>query len=401
MKFENRWRFYTYESDKTLDREAHTAANRETNMETIKRVKFRHFRTVLLFLALTFIFLCSGNSFAETGNAVHSGKHAPAARSTTVPGIKSSGAPVKSPAPPAPQVKSQTGPDSPGRPGQKKGDRELLWKMTSDSGATLYLLGTIHVFKPSDYPLPEEMEKAFAKARALIVEVDVTRQDPRFTQAFVAQRGLYSPPDNLLDHISTSSRLLLQNYCTKRNIPLVNLSRMRPWLIGLTIVQKEMEALGYVTSSGIDLHFLNEAHKLGKKVINLETMEFQLNLFASLPQDLQEMDLNLTLVELARLPSDAAEMMKAWWEGDDRGLDDVLSRDIKEHPELAPVQEKLLYERNITMAEKLEAYLKGGTDTYIVAIGSGHLVGDRSVIALLKKRGFKVSQIQVGDKIDD
>src|SRR5271155_5015299 len=45
----------------------------------------------------------------------------------------------------------------------KKGAKELLWQVTSPQGGVLYLLGTVHVFKPEDYPLPVEMEKAFSK----------------------------------------------------------------------------------------------------------------------------------------------------------------------------------------------------------------------------------------------
>lgn len=281
----------------------------------------------------------------------------------------------------------------------KKGGKELLWKMTSDSGVTLYLLGTIHVFKPEDYPLPDEMEKAFAKARALIVEVDLSKADPNFAQSFMAEHGKYPPSDSLTEHLSSNGIKLLHEYCAKRNFPFAMLVRVKPWFAALTVLQMELARLGYVPTSGIDLHFLNEANKQGKEIISLETMEFQLNLFANLPDDLQEMDLDLALVDLGKLETDAGYMMKAWREGDDKSMDELMTRDIKEHPELAPVQEKLVYERNVTMAQKLETYLKAGKDTYMVAIGSGHLVGDRSVIALLKQRGYRVTQVIAGDAI--
>ncbi len=316
-----------------------------------------------------------------------------AAPGTTAAQQAKAGATVKK----APEVHANTATSA--KTKRKKGDGELLWKVTSDSGATLYLLGTIHVFKPEYYPLPDEMEKAFAKARALIVEIDMTKVDPKTTQSIVAQRGLYAPPDNLTQHLSASSTKLLQDFSERRNLPFNNLTRMKPWLVAMQVLQTELQQLGYVSSSGIDLHFMNEANKSGKKVIGLEALEFQLNLFANLPDDLQEQFLTLGLIDLTNLPTDAQDMMKAWNDGDDKKLEELLNKDVKEHPELEPVQEKILYERNITMAQKLEAYLKGGTDTYVVAIGSGHLVGDRSVIALLKKQGYKITQVHVGDQI--
>lgn len=35
------------------------------------------------------------------------------------------------------------------------------------------------MFKPQDYPLPDEMEKTLARAQTLIVEMDVTKRKPR------------------------------------------------------------------------------------------------------------------------------------------------------------------------------------------------------------------------------
>jgi uncharacterized protein len=357
----------------------------ETIMKIGMQDHFRRLWAIVLFVLLSCALAATHSLAASPGTTAV----APKSHATTAAQHKPAALPAK----------TETGATKATKPRRMKGDRELLWKMTSESGATLYLLGTVHVFKPEDYPLPAEMEKVFEKARALIVEVDVTKTDPRFSQAFVAQRGLYPASDNLMEHVSTSSRILLQDYCTRRNIQLARLVRMKPWLVALTVLQMELARLGYVPSAGIDVHFLNEANTKGKKIISLETMEFQLNLFASLPDDLQEMDLNLSLVDLGKLPTDAGEMMRAWMDGDDKAMDEVMTKDIKEHPELSPVQEKLLYERNITMAEKLEAYLKGGTDTYLVAIGAGHLVGDRSVLALLKKRGYSVKQVLVGDEI--
>ena len=342
---------------------------------------FRQLRTLIIFVFLLVLF-AAGRSLSSPSTST---AKTPGA---TVPAVKTGAA-----------ATSKMSAAKSSKPQRKKGDRELLWKLTSESGATLYLLGTVHVFKPQDYPLPEEMEKAFARAHALIVEVDVTKTDAKFTQTFVGQHGIYPPSDALSQHLSGDSRKLLQEYCLKRNLPFNGLNRMRPWIVAITVLQKELELLGYSPAAGIDVHFLNEANNLGKKVISLETLEFQLNLFANLPDDLQEMDLALSLVDLSKLPTDAGQMMKAWMTGDAEAMDDVMTKDIKEHPELSPVQERLLYERNITMAQKLEAYLKGGQDIYLAAIGSGHLVGNRSVISLLTKRGYKATQVLVGDDI--
>lgn len=282
----------------------------------------------------------------------------------------------------------------------KAGSKICLWKVSSESGAVLYLLGTIHIFKQEYYPLPVEMENAFQKARALLLEIDMSKQDKTKTQMLIREKGLYGAGDNLSQHIKPDTFAMLQQYCQKNSVPMENIMRMKPWLAGLTIMQLELQRLGYSMNAGIDLHFMNEALAAGKKVIGIETEEFQLGLFASFSQDLQDSLLKLTLIDLSKLKDDAGEIMTTWNSGDDSAMEDVLNKSVREHPELAPVQEKLLYERNETMAEKLSLYLKGASgDVYLAAIGTGHLVGSRSVVEALAKRGFKVKQILVGEDI--
>lgn len=279
----------------------------------------------------------------------------------------------------------------------KAGNKIFLWKASSESGPTLYLLGTIHVFKNDYYPLPDDMENAFKKSRALLVEIDISKSDPELTKQLVNQKGVYAAGDNITNHISPETSKLLQDYCSKAGMPFANIVRLKPWVVALTITQQELQRLGYSINAGIDRHFIDEANAIGKKVIGIETEEFQLGVFTSLSEELQDKMLKLTLVDMNLLPQDAGDMMKAWLQGNESALDELMTKDVREHPDLAPLDEKLLYERNISMEKTLESYLKGSpSDVFLVAIGSGHLAGARSVIDILKQKGYKVEQLSAG-----
>ncbi len=279
----------------------------------------------------------------------------------------------------------------------KPGSKIFLWKASSESGPTLYLLGTIHVFKNVYYPLPDDMENAFKRARALLVEIDISKSDPEVTKQLVNQKGVYGAGDNITNHISPETAKLLQDYCVKSGMPFANIARLKPWVVALTITQQELQRLGYSINAGIDRHFIDEANGIGKKVIGIETEEFQLGVFTSLSEELQDKMLKLTLVDMNLLPQDAGDMMKAWFQGNESALDQLMTKDVREHPDLAPLDEKLLYERNVSMEKTLESYLKGSpSDVFLVAIGSGHLAGARSVIDILKQKGYKVEQLSAG-----
>ncbi|MEO6517685.1 MAG: TraB/GumN family protein, partial [Pseudoxanthomonas sp.] len=46
----------------------------------------------------------------------------------------------------------------------------LLWKV-SDADNSVYLLGSFHLLKPSDYPLSKDVARAFADAESLVFEL--------------------------------------------------------------------------------------------------------------------------------------------------------------------------------------------------------------------------------------
>lgn len=280
----------------------------------------------------------------------------------------------------------------------KAGSKLFMWKATSESGAILYLLGTVHVFKPEYYPLPDEMEKAFNKASALLVEINATKSNPAAAQAILRQKGLYTPPDNLSQHLDPVVCARVEKMCTELNLPFERMKMFKPWFVVIQATLAEVTKLGYSTKDGIDLHFMNEASSAGKKIIGLETEEFQLNLFADFPAELQEKWLQMETEEAGKMAEEAGKLMKAWQDGDDKGIDEITVKELQEHPEFAPVQDKILYERNGTMAEKLELYLKG-KGVYLCAVGAGHLSGDRSILSILKQKGYQITQVKVGDAI--
>jgi hypothetical protein len=44
------------------------------------------------------------------------------------------------------------------------------------------------------------------------------------------------------------------------------------------------------------------------------------------------------------------------------------------------------------MTSKIQGYLNSG-GTYFVIVGSGHLIGERGVVELLKAKGYEVEQL--------
>lgn len=278
-----------------------------------------------------------------------------------------------------------------GEPQAGQGERLFLWKAVS-AEATVHLLGSIHVGLPDFYPLPAEMEQAFAAADNLVVEVNMAAMDRATMQKAVMEKGSYSGDDTLSQKLSKPTLEMLTAYCEKNGMALAALNKFKPWLVGMTLAMVEIQKAGFRPDLGIDMHFIKAAGK--KPILELESANSQFDLLSSFPDELQDAMLKNMLGESGKVREKFGKMAAAWKKGDVDELDEmVLKSELKKYPELKPFHEKLFDERNVQMAGKIGGYLKG-KGSYFVVVGAGHLIGEKGIVTLLKKQGFTVEQVR-------
>jgi len=267
--------------------------------------------------------------------------------------------------------------------------KTFLWEVKSDT-ATAYILGSIHFLKESMYPLDPSIENAFNKADTLVVEVDISGSDAAKIQEMMLMNSLYSDGSTLKDHVSSDTFDLAKKTFDELGVPMETVQILRPWALALTLTTMELMKLGYDQEHGIDKYFLGKA-RTGKKIVALESAEFQVSLLSGLSDEDQEAFLAYTIKDLNKMSESVESMGKAWTSGDSDALESVLLQNVKDYPRFEYIYEKLIYDRNKTMTEKIDGYLKD-KGTYFVVVGAGHLVGKRGIINSLKDKGYKVSQ---------
>lgn len=264
--------------------------------------------------------------------------------------------------------------------------RGLLWEVRGQ-GCTAWLLGSVHVADESIYPLSTTIENAYRRADVLAVEADVTAPLSPEAQA-ILESAVYPEGQSLDDDIPQEQ----QRDLAEHGIDLSPFRHMRPWFAIMAAMQGRLAEMGLRPDLGIDLHFLERAHGQGKPVVELEGMARQLRDI----QSLVEMDykgfVHYTLQDLDRLEEDLSVFLKAWKTGDEALMEERLFMDLRADPGLRPFFEKLFFERNVGMARKVEGYLASGRD-HLVVVGSGHLVGERSVVDLLRRAGYDVRRL--------
>lgn len=266
--------------------------------------------------------------------------------------------------------------------------KNFMWKVRSKT-ATVYLLGSIHYLRKEAYPLNIAIEDAFSRSNVLAVEANVNDPDKLFFSKFI--EGVFYPGEDTLDkHVSRQTYELVTRESGKYGLPIEIIEKEKPWFLALTLTALELLRSGFEPQYGIDMHFLSKAGQ--KRVIELESLDQQVDLLSNFSDSEQEAFLVYTIKELDTLGSESDRLLRLWKAGDAAGLESMLSKSAVEDRATASVYEKLIYARNRSMTAKIEEILRS-KDTCFVIVGAGHLVGKKGVVELLREKGYAVEQM--------
>jgi uncharacterized protein YbaP (TraB family) len=278
-------------------------------------------------------------------------------------------------------------------PAQPKPRRFLMWKATSPS-ATVYLVGSIHVGDSSMYPLPKEVESAFAAARVLAVEINIKNADRAKMIGLVQKYGVYTDDDVLAKHLSKETQAALDEYCTRHNVPRMGMEKLKPWLVAISIAQMAWQQAGEDPSLGIDMHFLDES-KPPQRIDELETMESQFSIFAEATEEEQQSMLASILKQGDKMKDLITRMQTAYTSGDPGSLEKIMQE--QNDVGSKSLEKKFVDDRNVAMTGKMEEYLKG-KDPVFVVVGAAHIIGDKGIAKQLRDKGYKVEQVTLEAK---
>ena len=209
------------------------------------------------------------------------------------------------------------------------------------------------------------------------------------TQASLLQAGMCPPGETLGQLVGKDTYSALQSWLKNTGTPPSMLDQMKPWLASVTLVALELQKLGFNPSQGIDEHFFSRADADKKEIRGLETVDFQISLFANLTREESELFLKSMLEDTDRFPKIFADVIEAWKTGDAAKIEPLLLEITKKYP---AIYKKFLTDRNRVWLPKIEELLARDKNVLIV-VGMAHLVGSDGLVQLLKKKGIQVEQL--------
>ncbi len=271
---------------------------------------------------------------------------------------------------------------------QPKAKKNFLWAVKGNN-TTIYLLGSIHLLKSDSYPLDRRIEDAYRDCKKIVFETDIDALKDPSIQVTMQNLALYPEGQTLKQNLSPQTYSLLEKKVVAAGLPMDHLNRFKPWFCGVTLTALELQRLGFDPQYGVDAYFFTKAKKDGKEMIFLETVEYQLELFAEVGDYDEESLLRQMLKDLEVVETMLSGMVSAWENGDAAKFESIFGMSFKDYPN---VYNRFVIQRNREWINKLEDLLGHG-GTALVVVGAGHLVGPENVLQLLKNRGYTITQI--------
>ncbi|WP_299199872.1 TraB/GumN family protein [uncultured Amphritea sp.] len=265
-----------------------------------------------------------------------------------------------------------------------------VWKVSSGDNV-LYVGGTIHVLRQSDYPLPVEFDRAYLRADRLYFETDLEQLHAPEVMQRMQQAVRYPAGISGLDkRVSAALYKRIEKVWAQYGLPPEAMVGLRPSGIVITLTMLNLQQIG-VDAQGIDDFYHSRALADAKPVGGLESVDQQIRLLSGMGAGDEEKFMSTSLDELKQSGGLVDGMVDAWRRGNLADLDHLVLEDMRRD---SPAEfRQLMVDRNRKWLPQIETMLRDRPVEFVL-VGSGHLAGDEGVIHQLQQRGYQVEPLQ-------
>lgn len=269
-------------------------------------------------------------------------------------------------------------------------ENSLLWEITGkDLTTPSWLYGTIHLIGKDDFFLTDSTKAFIERSKMVTFEINMEDMTDLSAQLGLLMQAFMEGGKTLKDLLSEEDYKLVQEHFQEIGLPLFMFERIKPMFL---TVMASGDMSPTAMSSGdmlsYEMEIMELAQKTNKKMGGLESMEFQMSVFDSIPYDAQAQMLVESIKSTDAGDEDFAKMVKLYKNQDIQGMVKMMGNDegISEYEDL------LLNTRNKNwipvMGEMMQA------QPTFFAVGAGHLGGENGVVALLRKEGYTVKPVR-------
>lgn len=270
---------------------------------------------------------------------------------------------------------------------------QILYKVEGKGAkAPSYVFGSHHLSPISVVEESGAMEY-FNQTEQVVGEIDLTIDPIKLSMAL--QPYMMAPADSTLSVVLAGEDMNTLNVQFEKWAPMPGmqlqmLEPLKPMAVSTMLAAGMSQEVmpGFDPNQQLDTYFFQNGTKEGKKILALETPEYQGEvLFNMIPLKVQAE----TLIEMLKKPEESLETAKKLadaYQARDLNAMIELSKESDEHPEF---MENILYKRNADWMTKLPTIIEENPS--FIVVGALHLAGPQGILEGLKAEGFSVTPI--------
>jgi uncharacterized protein YbaP (TraB family) len=260
-----------------------------------------------------------------------------------------------------------------------------LWKVADDD-TTIYLFGTIHVLpKDLDWYQPH-IAQALESSDELVTEI--ASGDAGAMNDLLAAKAMLPSGEKLRDLMDEKQRMAFEEAMVSLGLPIESMDGYKPWYAGVVLSLTPLYLAGYNSEHGVEEN-LQERVSPDATRRTLETVEYQFELFDSIPRDVQLAYLSEIVAAVPSINDEIDKIITTWLAGDAPALAGLMNAE-----ETDPMlYKRFITDRNANWAVWIDRRLEQ-PGTVFIAVGAGHLAGQGSVQDKLKALGISSARVR-------
>ena len=274
----------------------------------------------------------------------------------------------------------------------------LLWEITGKNlSKPSYLYGTIHLIPKNDFFLTEATKKAFESTQKVTFEINMKEMNNPMALISIFTKAMMPDGKKLKDFLNNEDYDLVKRKFDTLGLPLKMLERIKPMFLSVMMGsdgEKMLAEDGTIPesnkSTSYEMEFLKMGETQKKEFGGLETVEFQMGIFDSIPYQVQADMLVKAVKSNGSGGDDLSKMVEMYKKQDIEAMSNMLKS--SDESELSNYENILINSRNKNWIP-LMAKAMSEKSTFF-AVGAGHLGGENGVVNLLKKEGYKIKPLK-------
>ena len=266
----------------------------------------------------------------------------------------------------------------------------LLWEISGkDLTSPSYLYGTIHIIDSEDYFLPKGTLSAIESSEKMMFEIDMNEMSDMGAQMSMLSKAFMNDGLTLKDLLKAEDYKIVEEHFKKLGMPLFLFERIKPMFLSVFAMGDfDVDGLQSGSMKSYEMEFMEMANQTQKPIGGLESIEFQISVFDSIPYT-EQADMLVSAIKESDGSSDQFKEMTTMYTSQNIS---AMVTAIEDDPSgMGDYDDILLKKRNENWIPLMATEMKSQATFF--AVGAGHLAGKYGVIPLLRQAGYTLKPL--------